>query len=121
MYDVESMPLICRVLYTPWHNSQHWWLTGTGCSDWKFREYLTSVYLIAAHSHSVCLLWEVHSRHEKIKHVSRASHCFLKSSSLFEAHSSLQAASSVSSYFDLKQRWGQAHENARSESEGSLL
>jgi hypothetical protein len=33
----------------------------------------------------------------------------------------LQAASSVSSYFDLKQRWGQAHENARSESEGSLL
>lgn len=95
MYDVDSIPLICGVLYTPWHNSQHWQMTGPGCSDWKSWEYLTSVYLVAAHSLSVCLLWEVCSRHEKIKHVSGASLCLLKSSSLFETHSSLQAASSL--------------------------
>lgn len=105
--------LLHRVLSKPWHKSWYRQMPGSGCSEWKSWEHLTSVYLIAAHSLSIRLLLEVCSRHEKIQHLSGASSSVWKPLSL--------ASRILSSYFDLKQGRGQAHENARSESEGALL
>lgn len=113
MYDVGSVPLLFRVLSKPWHKSWYQQMTGSGCSEWKSWVHLTSVYLIVAHSLSICLLLEVCSRHEKIQHLSGASSSIWKPLSL--------ASLILSSYFDLKQGRVQAHENARSESEGALL